>query len=78
MSQNIIRHSHPVTQQTRAERSEMPKFTGIDAPSESPENPEVHIRTDQVSVAGAVNQLLPYLDISGVLKADYQPVAAGY
>ena len=78
MSQNIIWHNHPVTQQTRAESGEIPKFTGIDSPYESPENPEVHIRADQVSVAGAVNQLLAYLDVSGVLKAGYQPVAAGY
>jgi adenylylsulfate kinase len=75
---SVCRDRDPKGLYARAERGEIPKFTGIDSPYESPENPEIHIRADQVSVAGAVNQLLAYLDVSGVLKTGYQPVAAGY
>jgi adenylylsulfate kinase len=75
---SVCRDRDPKGLYARAERGEIPEFTGIDSPYESPENPEIHIRADQVSVAGAVNQLLAYLDVSGVLKTGYQPVAAGY
>ncbi|MBF6451114.1 sulfate adenylyltransferase subunit CysN [Nocardia elegans] len=30
----------------KARRGELPNFTGIDSPYETPENPEIHIRTD--------------------------------
>jgi len=33
-------------------------FTGIDAPYEKPENAEIHIHTDKLSVVGAVNYIL--------------------
>ncbi len=59
----------------KAVRGEIKDFTGIDSPYEAPSNPEVHINADQNSVAEAVNQLLAYLDQSGVLKDGYEPVA---
>ena len=62
----------------KAFRGEIKKFTGIDSPYEAPLNPEVHIHSDQLSVAEAVNQLLAYLDESGVLHSGYEPVAAGF
>ncbi len=73
----VCRARDPKGLYARADRGEISKFTGIDSPYDAPENPEVHIRADQVSVAGAVNQLLAYLDGSGALKAGYQPVASG-
>ena len=59
----------------KAQRGEIKQFTGIDSPYEAPENPEVHIHADQISVAEAVNQLLAYLHKIGILQAGYQPVA---
>merc|ERR1719478_1220174 len=35
----------------KARAGEIKGFTGIDAPYEAPENPEVHLRTDQNSIA---------------------------
>ena len=36
-------------------------FTGISAPYEAPESPELHIRTDQLSVADSVLEITKYL-----------------
>lgn len=36
-------------------------FTGISAPYEAPESPEIHIRTDEVGVADAVRIIVDYL-----------------
>ncbi len=38
------------------------QFTGISAPYEQPENPEIHLRTDLLSVAQCVESLLEYLE----------------
>ena len=62
----------------RADRGEIKRFTGIDSPYEAPEDPEVHLHADQLSVAESVNCLLSYLDERGVLKEGFQPVAAGF
>jgi adenylylsulfate kinase len=59
----------------KAQRGEITQFTGIDSPYEVPENAEVHIHADQMSVAEAVNQLLAYLHEIGALQAGYEPVA---
>ncbi|QZT33921.1 adenylyl-sulfate kinase [Caldalkalibacillus thermarum TA2.A1] len=45
----------------RARAGEIPHFTGISAPYEEPENPELIIETDRVSVEEAVEQLIRYL-----------------
>jgi adenylylsulfate kinase len=58
----------------KAARGEIKQFTGIDSPYEPPEEPEVCIRTGEVSVAEAVNQLLEYLHEVGALRAGYEPV----
>ena len=42
-------------------------FTGVSAPYEAPEKPEIHIRTDQTSVVDAVQQITEYLSSNGYL-----------
>lgn len=37
------------------------EFTGISAPYESPENPEIHLHTDQETVEACVRRILDYL-----------------
>lgn len=37
------------------------EFTGISAPYEDPESPEIHLRTDQLSVDQSVQTILEYL-----------------
>ena len=46
----------------KARAGEIKGFTGIDDPYEEPDQPELHIRTDQLSVAQAVQQLLDSLE----------------
>jgi hypothetical protein len=45
------------------------EFTGISAPYEAPAKPEIHIRTDEVDVAGAVEKIVAYLQEKGLLSA---------
>lgn len=59
----------------KARAGEIKGFTGIDAPYEAPENPEVHLRTDQNSIADSVNIILAKLDEVGLhLKRHFKPM----
>ncbi|KAJ2013349.1 Adenylyl-sulfate kinase [Coemansia sp. RSA 922] len=51
----------------KARAGEIKDFTGISAPYEAPETPEVHIRTDQNTIAEAVAQIVAYLEASNLL-----------
>ena len=46
------------------------EFTGISAPYEAPENPEIHILADRSSVEESVRQIIEYLDGRGLLSAN--------
>lgn len=72
---DVCKQRDPKGLYAKAERGEIKQFTGIDSPYEKPESPEVRIDAGRLSVTEAVNQLLAYLDQSGVLKAGYQPLA---
>ena len=45
----------------KARSGAIPNFTGISAPYEAPETPEIHIHTDKQSVAECVQQILDWL-----------------
>lgn len=45
----------------KARAGEIPNFTGISAPYEAPEKPEVHVRTDQLTVEESVAKITAYL-----------------
>ena len=45
----------------KARAGQIPEFTGISAPYEAPEDPELHIRTDQHSIEECVEMVLSYL-----------------
>ncbi len=51
----------------KARAGEIKDFTGISAPYEEPEHPELHIRTDKISVEEAVAQITEYLRSRGLL-----------
>jgi adenylylsulfate kinase-like enzyme len=51
----------------KARAGEIKEFTGISAPYEAPENAEIHIRTDKVSVEEAVAQITEYLTSKDLL-----------
>jgi len=59
----------------KARDGQIKGFTGIDAPYEKPENPEVHVRTDLTSVAESVNIILEKLDQRGIhLRRHFRPL----
>merc|ERR1712107_975497 len=47
----------------------------IDAPYEAPENPEVHCRTDQLSITQSANKIMEKLDEAGIhLHRTFRPM----
>ena len=48
------------------------EFTGISAPYEEPENPEIVVETDKLSVEESVEKIFKYLVNNGILKEDAQ------
>jgi adenylylsulfate kinase len=53
----------------KARAGEIPEFTGISAPYEAPESPELILDTNRQSVRESVGQLIEYLDAKGYLAA---------
>ena len=53
----------------KARAGSIPNFTGISAPYEAPDHPEIHIRTDQTSIEEAVEQIVAYLIEHGYIEA---------
>jgi adenylylsulfate kinase len=51
----------------KARAGEISNFTGLDAPYEVPENPEVHLETAKLSVDEAAAQVIRYLDQQNIL-----------
>lgn len=52
----------------KAREGKIPEFTGISAPYEAPENPEIKIQSDKTGVEDAVRQIVEYLEAKGLLK----------
>ena len=52
----------------KARAGEIKDFTGISAPYEAPENPEITIRTDQLTVEECVAHIVQYLAEQGLVK----------
>lgn len=51
----------------KAAAGEIPNFTGVSDPYEPPENPELHIKTDEETPETSVASVLLYLDTNGWL-----------
>jgi len=51
----------------KARAGEISNFTGLDAPYEAPENPEVHLLTADLSVDEAANQVIHYLEQRNII-----------
>lgn len=52
----------------KARAGEIKDFTGISAPYEAPENPEIVIKTHENSVEECVAQIVKYLEEKGLIK----------
>lgn len=53
----------------KARAGEIKNFTGIDDPYEAPSNPEIHLHTDQMTLAEEVEILINYLEVHGFLAS---------
>lgn len=53
---------------TKARRGELPEFTGISAPYERPENPELIQDTGNMPLEKCVEEIVAYLTQQGILK----------
>ncbi len=51
----------------KAKAGEIPEFTGISAPYEPPEKPEIEVRTDEMSVSEAAEMVIRYLEEQGIV-----------
>ena len=55
----------------KARAGEIKNFTGIDDPYEPPESPEIHLRTDKMSLEEEVEVILEFLLNRGVIQNEY-------
>lgn len=46
----------------KARKGEIKNFTGIDAPFEAPEQPQVEVKTDQEDLEACVNKIIGYIE----------------
>jgi bifunctional enzyme CysN/CysC len=53
----------------KARRGELINFTGIDSPYEPPEQPELHLRTTELTPDAAAEQVIELLEARGRLRA---------
>ena len=52
----------------RARAGEIKNFTGIDDPYEEPVRPEIHLRTDRLTVEEEVSEIIDYLERNGIIE----------
>ncbi len=65
----VVEDRDPKGLYKKARAGEIKGFTGIDAPYEEPDNPELVLRTDQLSIEDSVKQLLGLLEEKGLLSS---------
>lgn len=53
----------------KARAGNIPNFTGISAPYEAPENPEIHVHTEAGTLATCVDRVVEYLVANNYIKA---------
>ncbi len=66
---NICEERDPKGLYKKARSGEIKEFTGISAPYEEPNNPEVVINTSELSVIESANQVVVYLEEAGLVLA---------
>lgn len=65
---NICEQRDPKGLYSKARSGEIKNFTGIDSPYEPPENPELHIKNDGISIEDAAKQVVQYLLDKNIIK----------
>ncbi|EIW82940.1 adenylylsulfate kinase [Coniophora puteana RWD-64-598 SS2] len=65
---SVVEQRDPKGLYKKARAGEIKDFTGVSAPYEAPESPEIHIRTDECDVTGAVQKIVEYLTQHGYIS----------
>ena len=65
----ICRERDPKGLYAKAVSGEIEQFTGIDAPYEDPEDPELRLQTGDSSPAQCAEAIMDLLEASGILQA---------
>ena len=60
----------------KARAGEIKNFTGIDDPYEAPESPEIHLKSDVMTLEAEVDLILDYLAASGIIDVQSATRAA--
>lgn len=55
----------------KARAGEIKNFTGIDDPYEAPDRPEIHLRSDEMSLDDEVQVVLDFLKERGIIQENY-------
>jgi adenylyl-sulfate kinase len=58
---DVCEQRDPKNMYKKARKGEIKDFTGINSPYDAPINPEIHIRTDMMTVTESVEKILSYL-----------------
>ncbi|KAG8784849.1 Adenylyl-sulfate kinase [Ceratobasidium sp. 428] len=66
---SVVEARDPKGLYKKARAGEIKDFTGISAPYEAPESPEIHIRTDELSVEESVKKVAEYLETKGFIDS---------
>jgi len=66
---NVCESRDPKGLYAKARARKIRNFTGVSAPYEPPMNPEIELRTDKLTVAGAVQKSLRHLQKTKFIKA---------
>lgn len=61
-------HRDPKGLYQKARAGEIKGFTGIDAPYEAPDTPEIVVETDKQPLEASVDQVIQYLESEGYIK----------
>jgi adenylylsulfate kinase len=59
---NVLEDRDPKGLYKKARAGEIPEFTGISAPYEAPENPEIHLDTSKMNIEECANAVIQYLE----------------
>ncbi|VDC07855.1 unnamed protein product [Peniophora sp. CBMAI 1063] len=65
---DVVEQRDPKGLYKKARAGEIKEFTGISAPYEAPEKPEIHIKTNEVDVTEAVKIIMEYLTAQGYVS----------
>jgi adenylylsulfate kinase len=55
----------------KARAGEIKNFTGIDDPYEAPDNPEIHLHTDRMTLEDEVSIIIDYLIDHDIIRQNY-------